>query len=205
MLKRLYNKIKRIICSVCIEGYNNSFSCKSKIRKGFKINLVGSNNIVDIGTNCLLTNTNIQLHGDDSKIIIEDNVRFMGPCKIIMGGNSALIIKNNAGIRGVEFNLNGAKIEVGELCMFSYGIVLRNHDSHKILEPKNGTVINPPKDIVLGRHVWIGENATILKGSHIGENSVIGFGSIVTKGCKPGSVVAGCPAQVVKENISWDY
>lgn len=205
MLKRLYNKIKRIICSVCIEGYNNSFSCKSKIRKGFKINLVGSNNIVDIGTNCLLTNTNIQLHGNDSKIIIEDNVRFMGPCQIIMGGNSTLIIKNNAGIRCVEFNLDQAKIEVGELSMFSYGIVLRNHDSHKILDSNTGTVINPPKDIVLGRHVWIGQNATILKGSHIGENSVIGFGSVVTKSCRPGSVVVGCPAQVVKENISWDY
>ena len=205
MLKRLCNKIKRIICPVCIKGCNNSFSCKSKIRKGFKINLVGSNNIVDIGTNCLLTNTNIQLHGNDSKIIIEDNVRFMGPCQIIMGGNSTLIIKNNAGIRGVEFNLDGAKIEVGELCMFSYGIVLRNHDSHKILDSNTGTVINPPKDIVLGRHVWVGQNATILKGSHIGENSVIGFGSVVTKSCKAGSVVAGCPAQVVKENISWDY
>lgn len=205
MLKRLYNKIRRIICSVCIDGCNNSFTCKSKIGKGFKINLIGNNNIVNIGTNCLLTNTNIQLQGNDNKIIIEDNIRFMGPCKIIMGENSTLIIKNNAGIRGVEFNLNGAKIEVGELCMFSYGIVLRNHDSHKILDSDTGTVINPPKDIVLGRRVWIGQNATILKGVHVGENSVIGFGSVVTRSCKPGSVVVGCPAQVVKENISWDY
>ena len=129
----------------------------------------------------------------------------MGPCKIIMGGNATLHIKWNAGIRGVEFNLNGANIEVGELCMFSYGVTLRNHDSHKILDAHTGEIMNPAKDIVLGRHVWIGQNATILKGCNIGDDSVIGFGSIVTKSCGPGSVMTGIPAKIVKENIRWDY
>ena len=122
-----------------------------------------------------------------------------------MGSNSTLIIKCNAGIRGVEFNLNGAKIEVGELCMFSYDIILRNHDSHKILSSPNGEILNHPKDIILGDHVWIGQRATILKGCNIGNNSVIGFGAVVTKSCNDGSVMVGCPAQVVKEGITWDY
>ena len=57
----------------------------------------------------------------------------------------------------------------------------------------------------MGRHVWIGQNVTILKVCKIGDDSVIGFGSVVTKSCKSGSVMAGCPAQVVKEDITWDY
>lgn len=105
----------------------------------------------------------------------------------------------------MEFNLNGANIEVGELCMFSYGITLRNHDSHRIINPIDGSVINSPKDIVLGKHVWVAQNATILKGCHIGDNSVIGFGAIVTKSCDSGSIMTGVPAKVVKENVNWDY
>ena len=89
--------------------------------------------------------------------------------------------------------------------MFSYGITLRNHDSHKIIDPKTQQILNPPKDIVLGSHVWVAQNATILKGCRIGSDSVIGFGSIVTKSCAPGSIMTGIPAKVVKENIIWDY
>lgn len=143
--------------------------------------------------------------GSDCTIIIEDSVRFMGPCKIIVGGKSTLIIRQNAGIRGVEFNLCGAKIDVGELCMFSYGIILRNHDSHKIISTETGSIINSPKDVILGKHVWVAQNATILKGCHIGDNSIIGLGPVVTKSCKERSIMAGCPAQVIKENINWDY
>lgn len=205
MLRTIIKRILRFFFPIRIRGNNNLFSSKSKVGKNFYVDVDGNNNVIEIGQNCLLTNTNIQIYGEGSKVVIEDNVRLMGPTKIIMGGASTLILKDNAGIRGVEFNLNGAKIEVGKLCMFSYGITVRNHDSHKIINPVDGTIVNPPKDIIIGDHVWIAQNATILKGCNIGENSVVGFGAVVTKGCKEGSVLAGCPASIVKENIIWDY
>lgn len=205
MIKTLYREFLSWVKPIQISGLNNSVRIESKLGKAFHIKIDGGGNRVDIGKHCLLTNTKIQVHGDNNQIIIENNVRLMGPCKIIMGGNATLHIKWNAGIRGVEFNLNGANIEVGELCMFSYGVTLRNHDSHKILDAHTGEIMNPAKDIVLGRHVWIGQNATILKGCNIGDDSVIGFGSIVTKSCGPGSVMTGIPAKIVKENIRWDY
>ena len=143
--------------------------------------------------------------GNNNRLIIEDDVRFLGPCKIRIMGGGTLHIKRNAGVRGVEFNINEAKVFIGERCMFSYGITLRNHDSHRIINPIDGSVMNSPKDIVLGKHVWVAQNATILKGCHIGDNSVIGFGSIVTKSCDSGSIMTGVPAKVVEENINWDY
>lgn len=205
MLRVIYRKLRRLFYSVEVYGLNNRFSSNSKLGKGFTIQIYGDNNDVQIGNSCLLTNTSICITGNNSKVVIEDDVRFMGPCKIIMGADSYLHIKRNAGIRGVEFNLHGAKIEVGELCMFSYGITLRNHDSHKIYDTNDGSLLNPPKDIVLGKHIWIAQNAVILKGTQIGDNSVIGFGAVVTKSCESGSIMAGCPAKVVKENITWDY
>ena len=201
ILSTIYHCLRPIV----VKGKNNIIHNRSKIGSGFRIFIEGKNNNIEIGKNCLLTNTQIIMHGNDNSIFIDDKVRFMGPCKIVMGGVSSLVIKYNAGIRGVEFNLNGANIEVGELCMFSYGITLRNHDSHRIINPIDGSVMNSPKDIVLGKHVWVAQNATILKGCHIGDNSVIGFGSIVTKSCDSGSIMTGVPAKVVKENVNWDY
>lgn len=205
MFRTLIKTLYRYFRPIQINGCNNTCCCGSKVGRDFSIDVSGNNNKIQIGRNCLLTNTQIRVAGDNSTIIIEDEVRFMGPCQIIVGSGSTLIIRKNAGIRGVEFNLDGALIEVGELCMFSYGIILRNHDSHKVIDSCDGMVLNPPKDIVLGKHVWIAQNATILKGCHIGDNSVIGFGSIVTKSCAEGSIMTGCPAKVVKENINWDY
>lgn len=201
LLRNLYNRIR----PVRLSGINNKFSCESTIGNNFIVNVLGNNHSIVIGKDCLLTNTDINITGESNRIIIEDNVRFLGPCRIVMGGmNSKLHIKCNAGIRGVEFNLNGANIEVGELCMFSYGVTLRNHDSHRIYDNENN-LVNPPRDIVIGKHVWIAQHVTILKGCHIGDDSVIGFGAIVTKGCASGSVMTGVPAKIVKDNITWDY
>ena len=99
----------------------------------------------------------------------------------------------------MEFNLNGANIEVGELCMFSYGITLRNHDSHRIINPNDGSVMNSPKDIVLGKHVWVAQNATILKGVTIGNNSIIAAGSVVTKSIPANEIWGGNPAVFIRK------
>lgn len=48
-------------------------------------------------------------------------------------------------------------------------------------------------------NVWIGMGAVILKGVTIGENSVVAAGAIVTKDVPPNVVVAGNPAQIVKQ------
>ncbi len=52
--------------------------------------------------------------------------------------------------------------------------------------------------VIIADNVWIGMNATILKGVTIGENSVVAAGSVVTKSVAANTVVAGNPAIVVK-------
>jgi len=52
--------------------------------------------------------------------------------------------------------------------------------------------------IVIGRHVWIGEFVSILPGVHIGEGSIIGTMSVVTRDIPPFSIAVGSPARVIK-------
>ena len=55
-----------------------------------------------------------------------------------------------------------------------------------------------PAPIVIGNKVWIGDNATILPGVTIGENSIVAAGAVVTKDVPANVIVGGLPARIIK-------
>lgn len=56
-------------------------------------------------------------------------------------------------------------------------------------------------DIVIGNDVWIGYEAVILSGVHIGDGAIIGTRAVVTKDVPPYSVVGGIPAKEIKKRF----
>ena len=52
--------------------------------------------------------------------------------------------------------------------------------------------------VIIGRNVWIGDKATILPNVKIGDGAVIAANAVVTKNVPPYTVVAGCPAKIIK-------
>jgi acetyltransferase-like isoleucine patch superfamily enzyme len=105
------------------------------------------------------------------------------------------------------------KIEIGSHCLISWNVGIADSDFHP-LEPAQRLIDaqalapffkdRPPRPklktapVLIKDNVWIGMNATILKGVIIGENSVVAAGSVVTKSVAPNTVVAGNPAVAVK-------
>ena len=55
----------------------------------------------------------------------------------------------------------------------------------------------PPEKVIIGNDVWIGTRAIIMLGVTVGEGSIIGAASVVTKDVHPYFVVAGVPAKVI--------
>ncbi len=53
-------------------------------------------------------------------------------------------------------------------------------------------------DVVIGPRCWIGTHCIILKGVHLGEGTIVGAGSVVTKSFPPYSVIAGNPATLIR-------
>ena len=61
---------------------------------------------------------------------------------------------------------------------------------------EQGVSTNP---VTIGDDIWIGANAVILPGVHIGSHCVVAAGAVVTKDVPPHSLVAGVPAKVIKQ------
>ncbi len=93
-------------------------------------------------------------------------------------------------------------LTVGDGCAISWGCQLLDDDFHKISYASKRQKANP---IRIGNHVWIGSNVTLLKGSVIPDGCVVGSGSVVARAFEtPNTLIAGNPARVVKENITWE-
>lgn len=71
-------------------------------------------------------------------------------------------------------------------------LISNNHD----LEQRNVITCKP---VHICRQVWIGAGATILPGVTIGENAVVGAGSVVTHDVEPNTIVAGNPARFIRK------
>lgn len=201
MLPTFLIKLNRFFRPTIVKGSNNSVIIESK-RHDFVIRIYGDNNTIKIGPNSRLKNTLVNISGENNRLIAEPGSKFDGPCEITLEGNATLYIGANSGIRGVCFVAKDGAIRVGRNCMFSYGIVIRNNDAHKVLD-NDGYITNLPRDITIKDHVWLCERCAILKGVTIGEDSIVAFGAIVTKSCPPNSILAGNPAMVVKQSINW--
>jgi acetyltransferase-like isoleucine patch superfamily enzyme len=92
------------------------------------------------------------------------------------------------------------RIEIGDGTMLGAEAMIFDTDFHPIdarqreIDPCAGAVSRP---VVVGRNVFIGARAIILKGVTIGDGAVIGAGAVIVKDVAAGDVVAGNPARVV--------
>jgi acetyltransferase-like isoleucine patch superfamily enzyme len=199
---------------------------KTLIESVFKGPILGEENIIEnFGT---VVNSRIDLNGDGNKIIISKGATFFNTSIFIRGNNHQIFIGEDYRIKGgsiwmednqceiyisaktsigdahIAATENGRKILLGEDCMLSKNIEIRTGDSHSIIDITSGSRINDAKDVLIGNHVWIGAHAKILKGVTIGENSIIGINSVVTKNVPSNVICAGIPARVVRKGITWD-
>lgn len=98
----------------------------------------------------------------------------------------------------------GESIFIGEDCMFSHGIEIRNGDSHAIVDYNSKVRINGAQPIKIGSHVWLCSDAKVLKGSYIEDGAIIATGAIVTGNVPHHTIYGGIPAKKIKDNIDWE-
>lgn len=95
---------------------------------------------------------------------------------------------------GCRFQDQGG-ISIGDDCLIGHNAVIATLQ-HGMRPSQRADLI--PSRVTVGRNVWLGANVTILPGVTIGDDSIIGAGSIVTKDIPAGVIAIGSPARVIR-------
>jgi len=97
---------------------------------------------------------------------------------------------------GVEFVMNGANHQMNAVSTFPFYTLEGWNMKPPAMEdlPLKG-------DTVIGNDVWIGQNAVILPGVHVGDGAIIGANSVVGSDVAPYTIVVGNPAKVLRKRF----
>ena len=171
-----------------------------------KIRVRGGNNSIKVGLGSCIRESSIIINGNNNLIEIDENCQ-LGKCTSILieGDNHYLKIGANSTFTQYvhlclqEYN---TKIILGNDCMLSNHIIIRTSDSHSIYNSV-GCRINQAADVIMGNHVWICPNATIMKGVTIGDNVIIASNALVTSNVASNVMVGGIPAKIMKRDCLW--
>lgn len=146
----------------------------------------------------------------DSYVSIINNgkIIFFGTAVIAEGIN--LFIDNGVLEIGKNFYANRnlqiqceKKIAVLDNCLLGWNVEIRDTDGHHIVHNKIQKEYR--KEIVIGKHVWVAADVTILKGSKIANDCIVACRSVIggLQQDKENCLLAGIPAKNIKENIEW--
>lgn len=193
---RIYNKLERLVGDPIVQYIGRVYLTAAGVRFGNGLRLYGL--------------PSAYLHWN-SRVTLGDQVTFRSRSKgNAIGVNHEVILRtqsegaiiqigNRVGMSGGAICAK-KRVVIGDDVLIGSNVVIADNDFHPVdpLARRNGEIDNVAKDITIENNVWIGADVYVCKGVTIGENSVIGAKSVVTKSIPPNCVAAGIPAQVVK-------
>lgn len=138
------------------------------------------------------------------KIVIKDTVDFGQGTRIVNSGE--LFIGKNLMIKANSSVICHKKISFGDNVLVSWDTLLMDTDHHTIYNldlPEQQ--INPPSEIVIGNHVWIGCRCLILKGTTVADDCVIAAGAVITGKNDKKNCVLGVNHTIIRNDINWGY
>ncbi|WP_221739746.1 DapH/DapD/GlmU-related protein [Arachnia propionica] len=125
---------------------------------------------------------------------VPDSLTLLPPFTTDCGKNTEIgqdVVINS----GCRFQDQGG-LRIGDGVLISPNVVISTLD-HDLNPNRRADLI--PAAVELEEKVWVGANATILKGVRVGYGAVIGAGAVVTRHVPPLAVVAGVPARVIRQ------
>jgi acetyltransferase-like isoleucine patch superfamily enzyme len=192
IINKLLIKMNYIICSI-----KNNYVTFLEI---IYLKFIG----VEIGSNCQFRGWSSFLMVDDSTVKINKNCRFNSTttsnriginhkCMIsTLQKGAYLEIGSDSGFSGVSIGCF-KKIIIGNNVRVGANVLITDSDWH--LEDSR---VSDPKPIYIGNNVWLGYGVVVMKGVTIGDNTIIGINSVVTKDIPSNVIAVGNPCKVIK-------
>jgi len=128
-------------------------------------------------------------------------ITLFSPVRLTVFGGGKIRIGDNVGLNGTAITAV-KKISIGNETMIAPNAIIVDSDFHSPWPPdQRWTSKAEGAEVTIGKRVWIGMNVLVLKGVTIGDNSIIGAGSVVTQDIEADCLAAGNPAKKVKSLV----
>jgi hypothetical protein len=150
----------------------------------------------------------LNIHGEQTQCIFDDAGSKYVALHILnmRSHNQNFFFGKDSTAVGISIEMEGedAVCVVGEDALISSGVWLRNHDMHSVLDLETGRIVNITQhDILLERHVWLGQDVLAVGAQHIGFGAIVGARSFLKRPVPPKCIAGGTPARIIRENMSW--
>lgn len=168
------------------------------------VQFVGNNNTLLIHNEAKELSGSVKFYGDFGYFSLGAMSSFRG--QVIVGDKCRVNIGNKTTVTKNCF-INTAEetdVIIGDDCMIASDTILRTHDSHPIFDIFTQTRINIAQSIIIGNHVWLGDQVIVLGGARVEDGSIIGIRGLVTGIITNNSIAAGVPARVIRKDIAWE-
>jgi acetyltransferase-like isoleucine patch superfamily enzyme len=142
--------------------------------------------------------------GDDLHMVsssARSAITLFSRCSLTTFAGAEIRIGKGVGLNGTTIT-SKKRIQIGDGTMIAPNVIIVDSDFHAQWPPESrfvSSTADADREVVIGKNVWIGMNTVVLKGSTIGDNSIIGAGSVVSGSIPANAIAAGNPARVVRE------
>ena len=150
-----------------------------------------------------MTNSRIRFTGNNSILYIDKNKMPLS-LDVRLGNDSVSYIGKNVYTNKCVhiYATERENVIIGDDCLLSYEVTFRTADPHLIYDSISKKRINSAKSILVGDHVWIGQEALILKNTKIYSGSIIGGKAVISnKEVLSNTMWAGNPARKIKDDV----
>lgn len=186
--------------------YRRKFRCNIFVGKDTELHLDNNSKIIVngnlfIGIDYNFPQKTIIEIGENGELVVDGPVSINRGCRIVIQPNARLKIGKNSFIGENSKIKCCEKIVIGENCLISWNVNLIDSDVHHVIS--DNKVLDNTDELIIKDKVWVGFNSIILKGVTIGESSVVGAGTVVTKSIPENCLTAGNPNKIIRDNIAW--
>lgn len=125
-----------------------------------------------------------------------------GPVKLrCFSPTARIVLGDRAWLNGAVVASRSRPVVIGAGTIFAGNVVVIDSDHHKLWPPEERmtfTTTDEDRAVAIGENCWLGLNVIVLKGTILGDNVVVGAGSVVAGEFPPNCVIAGSPARIIR-------